>query len=140
MVNVRKAAAISILSIVPLVRGATLEIPVSPTQTSSTIFANTSQPATNITNIQRNIAIEEAKLISLQRKLDIAKLNKLLQNEKPKDIEMLIQKIKVNRISNNSQNEFPSPFEQGLIIASSASVSSLIIFSLLSRMRSKGVL
>ena len=89
--NVKKAVAIGVLgigltSLAPLARDTVLGEPISIQPKTSVVSVDATQSATNIKTVQKNIVTEKEKLINLERKYEIAKVDGLLQNSKPKDI------------------------------------------------------
>lgn len=138
MTNVKNAVAIGVLgvgltSLAPLARDTTFGGPISIQPKTPVVSIDATQSATNIKTIQTNIIAEKKLLTNLERKSEIAKVDELLQNSKPKDIAKLIQYIKTKNVSNNGPNILES-FE---IIASLVALDILVTLFVLTFLEHK---
>ena len=125
MTNVKNAVAIGVLgvgltSLAPLARDTTFGGPISIQPKTPVVSIDATQSATNIKTVHTCIIAKKELLTNLERKSEIAKVDKLLQNAKPKniaevdellqnmkpkDIEKLVQDIKT-RGSSDRFNRF----------------------------------
>ncbi len=138
MTNVKNAVAISVLgvgliSLAPLARDIIFGGPISIQPKTQVVSIDSPQYATNIKTIQTNIIAEKKLLTNLERKSEIAKVDELLQNAKPKDIAKLIQYIKTKNVSNNG----PTGFETFEIVASLTALDVLVILFMLNFLEHK---
>ena len=127
--NVKKAVAIGVLgvgltSLAPLARGTVFGEPITVRSKTSVVSIDTTQDATDVT-VQKRIVTEKEKLINLERKYEIAKVDALLQNAKPNDIAKLVQEIKIKGSSDKGQKNIQNmPFI--IVIAVAAAVATAV--------------